>query len=70
MLNNSYKANKKANILTFRNSYLYEPFEKIHQVYNDYKNKERWNSCSEERKKEDIMPMKIHVFACKKIRDV
>ena len=39
LINSSYKANKRADILTFRNSYLYEPFEKVYEIYTNYKNK-------------------------------
>ena len=55
LINSSYKVNNKADILTFRSSYLYEPFQKIYRIYTNYKNKVGWSSYSEERKKEEIM---------------
>ena len=39
LINSGYKVNKKADILTFRNGYLYEPFEKVYQIYTNYKKK-------------------------------
>ena len=55
LINHSYGANKKADILTFRNSYLYEPFEKVYEIYTKHQNKVGWNSFPEERKKEKVM---------------
>ena len=34
----SYKSNKSANILTFQNSYLREPFSEVYNMYLHFKN--------------------------------
>ena len=37
-INYSYKSNKSANILTFQNSYLREPFNEVYNMYLHFKN--------------------------------
>ena len=51
----SYSANKKADILTFRNSYLCEPFERIYEMYLKQLEKISWDSYTEQQKKDSIV---------------
>ena len=43
----SYKSNPTANMLTFQNSYVKEPFEEIYKIYQDFQknNYQHRNSC-------------------------
>ena len=51
----SYSANKRADILKFRNSYLYEPFERIYELFLKHQEKVGWNSKTEVQKKDSII---------------
>ena len=39
LIETSYSANKRSDILTFRNSYLCEPFESVCKIYIDHQEK-------------------------------
>ena len=43
-INYSYSANKKADILTFGNSVMGQTFERLYEIYQDYKVREKWTS--------------------------
>ena len=51
----SYSANKRTDILTFRNSYLCKPFERVYEIYVKYQEKFGWDSCTEQQKKDSIV---------------
>ena len=44
LIKTAYSANKKADILTFRNSYLCEPFERVYKLYLNHQERTGWNS--------------------------
>ena len=54
LINSSCAANKRADILTFRNSYLCEPFERVCKLYKNHQERVGWNSYTEEQKKDAI----------------
>ena len=43
-INYSYSANKKADILTFKNSVMGRTFERLYEIYEDYQVREKWTS--------------------------
>ena len=43
MIKTSYSANKKADVLTFMNSYLHEPFKNVYELFLNHE-KSNWNN--------------------------
>ena len=43
-INYSYSCNKKADIITFRNSVMVQTFDRLYDIYQDYKVREKWTS--------------------------
>ena len=43
LIKTSYSANKKADVLTFIHSYLYEPFSNVYKLFLKHQVKNNWN---------------------------
>ena len=43
-INYSYSCNKKVDIITFRNSVMGQTFDRLYEIYQDYKVREKWTS--------------------------
>ena len=64
MIKTSYSANKKADVLTFMNSYLHEPFKNVYELFLNHE-KSNWNNEIRYKKKAVLWKIMIVVFACK-----
>ena len=65
LIKTSYSANKKADVLTFINSYLYEPFNNVYKLFLKHQEKNNWNEEIRYQKKTVLWKIIITVFACK-----